>query len=151
MELGIYIYGLLSSFCIPNAACCEALGCHRVRRLFPCMSGESLVSVHHHLLPSVDMVSRRLALVLCAFGNVQQRSSSAKHCGDQTERNKSLPRNRHADDDQNTLAVKAGITTVFGIVYINSEKNNKATGNASTEAPISNPSNAFLPILVPMF
>lgn len=29
-------------------------------RLFPCVPGEPLVSVHQHLLPRVDMISRRL-------------------------------------------------------------------------------------------
>jgi hypothetical protein len=29
-------------------------------RLFPCVPCESLVSIHQHLLPRVDMVSRRL-------------------------------------------------------------------------------------------
>jgi len=104
------------------------------------------------------MVSRRLALVLCAFGYIQQCSSSAEQCGDQTERNKGLPRNRHTDDKQNTLAVVVKLAhTVFGTVwvymsvYLNSEKKNNATGNATTNPPISNPSNTLLPILVLIF
>lgn len=77
-----------------------------------------------------------------------------------TERNKGLPRNRHADDKQNTLAVVVKLAhTVFGTVceihvYVylnNSEKKNNATGNATTNPPISNPSNTLLPILVPIF
>jgi len=109
----------LCFFCVPNAARLETLRRYRFRRLSPRMSGESLVSVHHHLLPRVDMVSRRLALVLCAFGYIQQCSSSAEQCGDQTERNKGLPRNRHTDDKQNTLAVVVKLAhTVFGAVWV---------------------------------
>jgi hypothetical protein len=76
-----------------------------------------------------------------------------------TERNKGLPRNRHADDKQNTLAVVVKMAyTVFGTVWVyksvylnNSEKKNNATGNATTNPPISVPSNILLPILVPIF
>jgi len=92
------MYDLLSSFCIPDAICSKALGCYRIGGLFPCMSGKALVSVHHHLLPRVDMISRGLALVLCSFGYVKQRSSGTKQRGDETERNEGLPWDGHVDN-----------------------------------------------------
>lgn len=60
---------------------------------------------------------------------------------------------------QNTLAVVVKQAyTVFGTVWVymsmvylnNSEKKNNATGNATTDPPISN-RNTLLPVLVPIF
>ena len=76
-----------------------------------------------------------------------------------TERYKGLPRNRHADDNQNTLALNdvqrtTGHRSIWHcLIHLHVQLREELHGNkdASTKPPISNPSNAFLPILVPIF
>jgi len=65
------LYGLLCSFCVPNAICFESFGGNRVGRLLPCVSSKTLVSVHQHFFERIDMISGRLVLVLCPFRDIQ--------------------------------------------------------------------------------
>lgn len=94
------VYGRLLSvdlLCVPDAIGGILLRCYRLVRLAPLVSRQPLVTFHHHLVPSVDVVADGLALVLGPLRDVQQRARCGEHGRNETERNESLPWHRLQD------------------------------------------------------